>query len=204
MVATGLATTSTGKAWYASTPRPVNVSGTFRPFITQSGITIFHALRLARRDAHGPFDLPPLKPPWGWISELDMNTCELLWHRPNSRTPDEIQAHPQLAGFDIPDTGNDDRSAMLVTKPLLFSGDGAGMYGARWGGKLFRAHDKRSGEIVAEMDLGQRQTGVPMTYAIGGQQYIVVATGVPGQAGQLVALTVNREALRTTPHTPGF
>ena len=81
---------------------------------------------------------------------------------------------------------------MLVTKPLLFFGEGAGMYGARWGGTLFRAHDKRSGEIVAEMDLGQRQTGVPMTYAIGGQQCIVVATGVPGQAGQLVALTVNR------------
>ena len=49
--------------------------------------------------------------------------------------------------------------------------------------KLFRAHDKRSGEIVAEIDLGQRQTGVPMTYAIGGQQYIVVATGAPGRGG---------------------
>jgi len=31
-----------------------------------------------------------------------------------------------------------------------------------------------------------------MTYAIGGQQYIVVATGAPGEAGQLVALTVNQ------------
>ena len=47
-------------------------------------------------------------------------------------------------------------------------------------------------EVVAEIDLGQRQTGVPMTYAIGGQQYIVVATGAPGEAGQLVALTVSQ------------
>ena len=121
-----------------------------------------------------------------------MNTGKLLWQRPNSRTPGEIREHPQLAGADIPDTGNDDRSALLVTKTLLFSGEGAGMYGARWGGSLFRAHDKRSGEIVAEIDLGQRQTGVPMTYAIGGQQYIVVATGAPGEAGQLVALTVSQ------------
>ena len=152
------------------------------------------SMRYVLQDAMltGPFDLPLLKPPWGWISALDMNTGELLWQRPNSRTPDEIQAHPQLAGLDIPDTGNDDRSALLVTKTLLFSGEGAGMYGARWGGTLFRAHDKRSGEIVAEIDLGQRQTGVPMTYAIGGQQYIAVATGAPGQAGQLVALTVSQ------------
>ena len=29
-----------------------------------------------------------------------------------------------------------------------------------------------------------------MTYAVNGQQYIVVATGAPGEAGQLVALTI--------------
>ena len=121
-----------------------------------------------------------------------MNTGKLLWQRPNSRTPVEIKNHPQLAGVVIPDTGNDDRSALLVTKTLLFSGEGAGMYGARWGGSMFRAHHKHSGEVLAEVDLGQRQTGVPMTYAIGAQQYVVVATGAPGEAGQLVALTVNQ------------
>ena len=29
------------------------------------------------------------------------------------------------------------------------------------GGSLLRAHDKVSGEVIAEIDLGQRQTGVP-------------------------------------------
>ena len=152
------------------------------------------SMRYVLKDAllDGPFDLPLLRPPWGWISALDMNTGKLLWQRPNSRTPEEIKNHPQLAGVVIPDTGNDDRSALLVTKTLLFSGEGAGMYGARWGGSMFRAHHKRSGEVLAEVDLGQRQTGVPMTYAIGAQQYVVVATGAPGEAGQLVALTVNQ------------
>jgi len=145
---------------------------------------------LANAVLDGPYDLPLLKPPWGWISALDMNTGKLLWQRANSETPQEIRNHPKLAGVELPDTGNDDRSALLVTKTLLFSGEGAGMYGARWGGTLFRAHDKLTGEVIAEIDLGQRQTGVPMTYAIGDQQYIVVATGAPGEAGQLVALTV--------------
>ena len=150
-------------------------------------------MRYVLRDAilDGPFDLPLLKPPWGWISALDLNTGKLLWQRPNSETPQEVRDHPQLAGVAMSHTGNDDRSALLVTKTLLFSGEGAGMYGARWGGSRFKAHDKLSGKLVAEIDLGQRQTGVPMTYAIGGQQYIVVATGAPGEAGQLVALTVN-------------
>ena len=66
------------------------------------------------------------------------------------------------------------------------------MYGARWGGSLLKAHDKRCGEVLAEIELGQRQTGLPMTYAISGEQYIVVATGAPGEAGQLVALNVNQ------------
>ena len=56
------------------------------------------------------------------------------------------------------------------------------------------AIDAATGETMwmYRLDEGQRQTGVPMTYAIGGQQYIVVATGAPGEAGQLVALTVNQ------------
>jgi quinoprotein glucose dehydrogenase len=151
-------------------------------------------MRYVLRDAvlEGPFDLPLLKPPWGWISALDLNTGKLLWQRPNSRTPQEVRNHAKLAGVDIPDTGNDDRSALLVTKTLLFSGEGAGMYGSRWGGTLFKAHDKVTGEVIAEVDLGQRQTGVPMTYAVDGQQFIVVATGAPGEAGQLVALSLNR------------
>ena len=152
------------------------------------------SMRYVLRDAvlDGPFDLPLLKPPWGWISALDLNTGKLLWQRPNSRTPQEVRNHLKLAGVDIPDTGNDDRSALLVTKTLLFTGEGAGMYGSRWGGTLFKAHDKMTGEVIAEVDLGQRQTGVPMTYAVDGQQYIVVATGAPGEAGQLVALALSR------------
>lgn len=66
------------------------------------------------------------------------------------------------------------------------------MYGSRWGGTLFKAHDKVTGKVIAEVDLGQRQTGVPMTYAVDGQQFIVVATGAPGEAGQLVALALSR------------
>jgi quinoprotein glucose dehydrogenase len=58
---------------------------------------------------------------------------------------------------------------------------------------MFRAHDKATGEILAEVDLGSRQSGVPMTYAIDGRQFIVVAAGAPDQAGELIALAVASE-----------
>ena len=79
----------------------------------------------------------------------------------------------------------------MVTKSLLFAGEGAGIYGGQTGGgRMFRAHDKASGEILAEFELPARQTGLPMTYMIDDEQYIVVAVGEPGHPGELVALKV--------------
>ncbi|GIS02569.1 MAG: hypothetical protein CM15mP103_11200 [Gammaproteobacteria bacterium] len=64
-----------------------------------------------------------------------------------------------MGGVAIPDTGNDDRSRVLVTKTLLFSGEGAGMYGARWGGSCSERITSAPGRFSGEVDLGQRQTG---------------------------------------------
>jgi quinoprotein glucose dehydrogenase len=73
---------------------------------------------------------------------------------------------------------------------LLFAGEGSGLFVANEGGTKFRSHDKRTGDILAELDLGARQSGMPMTYAIDGKQFIVVAVGAPGRAGELVALSI--------------
>ncbi len=53
---------------------------------------------------------------------------------------------------------------------------------------MLRAHDKGTGEIVAEIPLPARPTGVPMTYLADGAQYVVVAVAGPGHPGELVAL----------------
>ena len=44
---------------------------------------------------------------------------------------------------------------------------------------------------MAEFALPANQTGVPMTYAVNGRQYIVVAVGGVGKPAELVALTVD-------------
>jgi quinoprotein glucose dehydrogenase len=138
----------------------------------------------------GPFGLPLAKPPWGTIVAIDLNTGRKLWSIANGDTPEYVAKHEKLRGVEIPRTGHDDRAGLLVTKTLLFAGEGAGMFIASEGGTKFRAHDKASGAILWETDLGLRQTGVPMTYAAGGRQYLLVAAGAPGAAGEFIALTL--------------
>ena len=140
----------------------------------------------------GPFGLPLIKPPYGRITAIDMNEGEHEWMMANADTPDEILNHPRLEGVDIPErTGHGDRGGLLVTRSLLFAGEGAGLYGGQTGGgPMFRAHDKATGEIIAEFELPAKQTGLPMTYQIDGVQYIVVPIGDRGFPGELVALRV--------------
>jgi len=144
-----------------------------------------------RREAvPGPYGLPLLRPPWGRITAIDLQTGKILWVKANGETPESVRNHEKLRGVELPRTGHDDRAGLLVTRSLLFAGEGSGLYVATQGGTKFRAHDKRTGEIIAELDLGARQSGVPMTYAVNGRQFIVVAAGAPNQAGQLVALAL--------------
>ncbi len=142
----------------------------------------------------GPFGLPLIKPPYGRITAIDMNAGEHVWMMANSATPDVIKNNEHLQGVEIPArTGHGDRGALLLTKSLLFAGEGAGLYGGQTGGgRMFRAHDKATGEILSEIELPAKQTGLPMTYALDGVQYIVVPIGDAGHPGELVALRVKQ------------
>jgi quinoprotein glucose dehydrogenase len=140
---------------------------------------------------NGPQGLPLFKPPWGRITAIDMNTGDHLWMVPNGTTPDCVRNHPALQGVTIPNTGRLERPGIMVTKTLMFAGEGGGVRnpsGPLAGGPMFRAYDKQTGAIVWEFKLPGNQTGIPMTYQVGGKQFIVVPIGAPGQAGELVAL----------------
>ena len=141
----------------------------------------------------GPQGLPLIKPPWGRITAIDLNTGEHLWMVPNADTPDCVRNHPALKGVPLGRTGRPDRSGILVTKTLLFAGEGGGVWAAvppYSGGHMFRAYDKQTGEIVSTFELPANQSGIPMTYAINGKQYIVVPVGARGVPAELVALSV--------------
>ncbi len=138
----------------------------------------------------GPAGLPLTKPPWGRITAIDLNSGNHLWMVPNGDAPQWARSNPALAGIDLPRTGSFDQSGLLVTKTLLFAGEGSGLWRAGGGGNKLRAYDKASGAILHELTLPANQSGVPMTYEIDGRQFIVVAVGAKNSPGELVALTL--------------
>jgi quinoprotein glucose dehydrogenase len=97
-----------------------------------------------------------------------------------------------LKGLDLSHVGNPERSLMMVTKTLLFSGVGSGLFnaGTEGGSPMFRAIDKATGKVVHQMELPTGTSGVPMTYMVNGRQFIVVAVGGRGIPAELVALAV--------------
>lgn len=125
--------------------------------------------------------LPLVKPPYGRITAIDMNSGEHVFQVANADTPERIANNPALEGLDIPATGVATRSGLLVTKTLLFVGEGVG------GGPTLRALDKQTGEVVAKIELPNTQTGVPMTYEHDGKQYIAMVVSGSGTAAEIVA-----------------
>ncbi|MCH1600835.1 MAG: PQQ-binding-like beta-propeller repeat protein, partial [Pseudomonadales bacterium] len=125
-----------------------------------------------------------VKPPYGRITAIDMNSGDHLWMIANADTPDQIKNHRLLEGEDIERTGIPTRSGIFVTKTLLFVGEGTGGRGAS---PIFRAVDKATGEIIAELDLPNNQSGLPFTYEHDGKQYLAMFVSGGGQAAELVA-----------------
>jgi quinoprotein glucose dehydrogenase len=122
-------------------------------------------------EAPRPMGLPLVKPPYGRITAIDMNTGEHRWMAVNGDTPDDVKSNPALSGVKVAPTGKASRAVLLVTKTLLFAGEGYG------GAPMLRAYDKASGAIVAELPLPGAASSKPMTYLLNGKQYIVLAVG---------------------------
>jgi quinoprotein glucose dehydrogenase len=143
-------------------------------YILQGGLPTVQGLRI-------------LKPPYGRITAYDMNKGEIAWQIPNGDTPPNVKNNAALKGLTIPKTGSPSQAGLLVTKTMLFAGEGSG------GLPVFHAYDKATGAEIWQTPLPGPQVSLPMTYMHQGRQYIVV--GVRGSAGagaQLVAFALPR------------
>ncbi|MDE2793971.1 MAG: PQQ-binding-like beta-propeller repeat protein [Gemmatimonadota bacterium] len=132
--------------------------------------------------ARGPQRLPLVKPPYGTITAIDLNTGDHIWQIPNGSTPDRIRNHPALASVDIGNTGAPAHATKLVTKNLLMYGEGRGA------APIFRAVDKMTGAELGAVELPGSTITAPMTYMHEGSQYVAVAIRLPDGEYGLVAL----------------
>ena len=132
--------------------------------------------------------IPIVKPPYGRITATNLATGKQDWQIAHGETPDNIRNHPLLKGVKIPRTGMIGKIGPLSTKSLVICGDPMtytdekGRLGAR-----LRAYDKKTGEEKGAVFLPGEQTGSPMTYMLGGRQYIVLAIGGRSYNGAFIA-----------------
>jgi quinoprotein glucose dehydrogenase len=109
---------------------------------------------------------------------------------PHGETPDVVRDHEMLKGMTIPRTGQPGFIVgTLVTKTLVIAGDPqVTTLPGRARGAMLRAYDKRTGAQVGEVLLPAPASGSPMTYRVGGWQYLVVAVSGGPYSGEYIAL----------------
>jgi len=139
--------------------------------------------------------LPIVKPPYGVLTAIDLNTGETKFKVPHGDTPDTVRAALQRLGINYPEkTGQAGSVGLLVTKTLVVVGDPqATTTPEHPRGGMLRAYDKQTGKEVGAVLMPNFQSGSPMTYMADGRQYIIVAVqGTASAGGQYIAYALPR------------
>lgn len=124
---------------------------------------------LERDILRSPLGLPCNPPPWGVLAAVDLASNEILWSQPFGTT--RKLAGPISLPFGTPNLGG----ALVTASGLTFIGATMDSY--------LRAFDTYTGEEIWGADLpGGGQAG-PMSYAVNGKQYVVIAAGGHAWAG---------------------
>jgi quinoprotein glucose dehydrogenase len=111
-----------------------------------------------------PDGYPPITPPWGTLSAIDLNKGEIKWHIP-------FGEYPALAAQGMTNTGSDNYGGPVVTaNGLLF-------IGATTYDRKFRVFDKTTGKLLWEALLPASGNATPSLYMVNGKQYVVIACG---------------------------
>jgi len=132
-----------------------------------------------------------VKPPYGVMSAIDLRSGAVKWQVPHGDTPDIVRNHPKLRGVQIPKTGQGGSVGVLVTKTLVIAGDPLVTTTPQHPrGAMMRAYDKQTGAEVGAVWMPAPVSGSPMTYRVGGRQYIVIAVSGGNYSGEYIAFAL--------------
>lgn len=127
---------------------------------------------------------PAIKPPWGTLNAVDMNTGEIKWKVP-------LGEYAELTARGVPPTGTENYGGPVVTAGGL-------LFIAATADETIRAFDTRTGKVLWQAKLPFSGNATPSTYMAGDRQYVVISAG-GGKSGRpaggmLVAFALPRRA----------
>ncbi|MEI8298515.1 MAG: pyrroloquinoline quinone-dependent dehydrogenase [Pseudomonadota bacterium] len=127
--------------------------------------------------------IPVLKPSYAYLDAIDLAHGRMVWQVPFGDN-EAIRKHAALTGVTLPSAlGAVGTSGVVVTAGgLVFAGGGD---------TAFHAVDARTGIDLWRYSTGElKTTGTPMTYRVGGRQFVVIAVGGPGPGAELLAFAL--------------
>jgi quinoprotein glucose dehydrogenase len=144
--------------------------------------------------------LPLVKPPYGVLTAIDLNSGTIKFKVPHGDTPDAVRAALERLGITYPEkTGQGGSVGLMVTKTLVIVGDPqVTTPPGRPRGAMLRAYDKQTGKEVGAVWIPAAQSGSPMTYMAAGKQYIIVAVSGGSYSGEYIAFALPDSMVRTT------
>ena len=110
-----------------------------------------------------PDGYPAIRPPWGTLNAIDLNTGEYLWRVP-------LGEFPELTARGIPVTGTENYGGPVVTAGGL-------VFIAATKDEMIRAFDQHTGKVLWQAKLPAGGYATPATYSVNGRQFLVIACG---------------------------
>lgn len=105
---------------------------------------------------------PAVAPPWGTLNAINLNNGELVWK-------DTLGDYPELKAKGI-HSGTENYGGPAITAGGL-------LFIAATSDSKMRAFNKRTGQLLWEVDLPACGFATPSVYAVNGKQFLVIACG---------------------------